>query len=173
MTSGVESDAEVTGTARSSRERQAASDSAVGTGTVAIDNEFKSRIVPTPGNGRLHRARLRFGSHLKSDQRNLIPENPSNTHCVAVFERPRDAESAIREPEGAGFDMRRLSLIGRGARGWPERGARRFKILGKRGNLLGELPRNPRHPARRVSSGRGHGSEDQIEAQETPRAVQA
>lgn len=35
------------------------------------------------------------------------------------------------------------------------------------------FPGFPRHPARRVSSGRGHGTEDQIKAQETPRAVQA
>ena len=35
------------------------------------------------------------------------------------------------------------------------------------------FPGIPRHPARRVSSGNGHGSEDQIEAQEAPRTVQA
>ena len=35
------------------------------------------------------------------------------------------------------------------------------------------FPGFPRHPARRVSSGHGHGSEDQEEAEEAPRRVQA
>ena len=35
------------------------------------------------------------------------------------------------------------------------------------------FPGIPRHPARRVSSGSGHGSEEQIEAEEAPRTVQA
>ena|GEM_PF-5597042 len=41
---------------------------------MTVENELKSRIVPTPGNGQLHRTRLRFGSHLESDQGNLIPD---------------------------------------------------------------------------------------------------
>jgi hypothetical protein len=114
MSSGVGSTkATVTASARSDSELQAISDGAVGTRAASVDSELKSRIVATPRNGQLHRTRLRFGGHLKSDQGNLIPENSSNTHCVAVFERPRDAESAIRELQGAGFDMRRLSLLGR------------------------------------------------------------
>lgn len=115
MTTAVEScNKAVTGTLRAGREEgQAVSDSAVGSGSATVDMELKSRVAPTHGNGQLHRPRLRFGSHLESNHGNLIPENSANTHCVAVFERPRDAESAIRELQGAGFDMKRLSLIGR------------------------------------------------------------
>ena len=112
MTSGVES-SKATVSTRSDRKRQAAPDGAVGTGAVTVDSELKSRTVPTPRNGPLHRTRLRFGGHLESDQGNLIPKNSANTHCVAVFERPREAESAIRELQGAGFDMRKLSVVGR------------------------------------------------------------
>lgn len=113
MSPGVESYQTVTGTAPSGDERQHASDGALGTPAVTVENELKSRIGPRPRNGQLHRTRLRFGSHLESDQGALIPENAADTHCVAVFERPREAESAIRELEGAGFDMKRLSLVGR------------------------------------------------------------
>ena len=35
------------------------------------------------------------------------------SHCVAVFDRHQDAESAIRELQYAGFDMKKLSIIGR------------------------------------------------------------
>jgi hypothetical protein len=34
-------------------------------------------------------------------------------NCVAVFTRHQDAEAAIRELERSGFEMRRLSIIGR------------------------------------------------------------
>ena len=113
MTAWADSAAAAASTASSGREPQTTSDAAVGTGAVTVDKELKSRIIPTPSNGHLHRTRLRSGSHLESDQGNLIPENSANTHCVAVFEHPRDAESAIRELQGAGFDMKRLSLVGR------------------------------------------------------------
>lgn len=82
--------------------------------TPSVDIELRSRIVPSPRSGELHRPRLRFSRHLESDQGNLIPENSANTHCVAVFERAEEAESAIRELQGAGFDMSRLSVVGRG-----------------------------------------------------------
>jgi hypothetical protein len=34
-------------------------------------------------------------------------------NCVAVFERHEDAESAIREMQRLGFDMKKLSIVGR------------------------------------------------------------
>ena len=34
-------------------------------------------------------------------------------NCVAVFERHEDAESAIRELQRLGFDMKKLSIVGR------------------------------------------------------------
>jgi hypothetical protein len=36
-----------------------------------------------------------------------------NTHCVAVFDRHEDAEKAIRELQRGGFDMKKLSIVGR------------------------------------------------------------
>ena len=109
----ADSAAAVASTASCGPEPQANSDAAIGTGAVAVENELKSRIVPTPRNGQLRRTRLRFGSHWESAQGNLIPENLATTHYVAVFEHPRRAESAIGELQGAGFDMKRLSLVGR------------------------------------------------------------
>jgi uncharacterized membrane protein len=44
----------------------------------------------------------------------LIPENAAHTHYVAVFARPQDAESALRELQGAGFDTKKLSVVGSG-----------------------------------------------------------
>jgi hypothetical protein len=35
-----------------------------------------------------------------------------DSNCVAVFDRHQDAEGAIRELERAGFDMKKLSIIG-------------------------------------------------------------
>jgi hypothetical protein len=111
MTMSVEnSKATLTGTAGSYREGRAASDNAHGGGPAG--ERVEGPIVHAPENGHLHRTRLRFGSQLASDQGNLIPENSANTHCVAVFEHPRETESAIRELQGAGFDMKKLSVVG-------------------------------------------------------------
>jgi len=40
-------------------------------------------------------------------------ELKDNTHCVAVFDRHEDAEKAIRELQRGGFDMKKLSIVGR------------------------------------------------------------
>jgi len=40
-------------------------------------------------------------------------EPKDNTHCIAVFDRHEDAERAIRELQRGGFDMKRLSIVGR------------------------------------------------------------
>ena len=36
-----------------------------------------------------------------------------SSNCVAVFDRHEDAEKAIRELQRGGFDMKRLSIVGR------------------------------------------------------------
>ena len=36
-----------------------------------------------------------------------------SSHCVAVFDRHEDAEKAIRELQQGGFDMKKLSIVGR------------------------------------------------------------
>ena len=41
----------------------------------------------------------------------MTATNESN--CVAVFDRHQDAEAAIRDLQRAGFDMKKLSIIGR------------------------------------------------------------
>jgi hypothetical protein len=40
-------------------------------------------------------------------------ETTNESNCVAVFERHEDAEAAIRELQRVGFDMKKLSIIGR------------------------------------------------------------
>jgi uncharacterized membrane protein len=40
-------------------------------------------------------------------------ELKDNTHCVAVFDRHEDAEKSIRELQRGGFDMKKLSIVGR------------------------------------------------------------
>ena len=40
-------------------------------------------------------------------------ELKDNTNCVAVFDRHEDAEKAIRELQRGGFDMKKLSIVGR------------------------------------------------------------
>jgi uncharacterized membrane protein len=40
-------------------------------------------------------------------------EMTTDDHCVALFDRHQDAELAIRELQRAGFDMKKLSIIGR------------------------------------------------------------
>ena len=124
--------------------REDASDGAAGMVAVTGGNELKSRIVPTLGSGQLHRTRLRFDSHLESDRSNRAPENLANTHCVAVFERPQDAESALRELHGAGFDMKRLSLVGRDHdaeehAGGPNAARDEFKYWAKEGTFWGAV----------------------------------
>ena len=37
----------------------------------------------------------------------------NNSNCVAVFDRHEDAEKAIRELQRGGFDMKKLSIVGR------------------------------------------------------------
>ena len=37
----------------------------------------------------------------------------SDTNCVAVFDRHQDAEAAIQALQKAGFDMKKLSIVGR------------------------------------------------------------
>jgi hypothetical protein len=40
-------------------------------------------------------------------------DTTNDSNCVAVFDRHQDAETAIRELQRVGFDMRKLSIIGR------------------------------------------------------------
>jgi uncharacterized membrane protein len=40
-------------------------------------------------------------------------EPASESNCVGVFDRHEDAEAAIRELQRAGFDMKKLSIVGR------------------------------------------------------------
>ncbi len=40
-------------------------------------------------------------------------KNPNDSNCVAVFDRHQDAEAAIRELQRGGFDMKKLSIVGR------------------------------------------------------------
>jgi hypothetical protein len=57
--------------------------------------------------GRLAAARRRI-SHTEPAM-----ELKDNTHCVAVFDRHEDAEKAIRDLQRGGFDMKKLSIVGR------------------------------------------------------------
>jgi hypothetical protein len=40
-------------------------------------------------------------------------DTTNDSNCVAVFDRHQDAETAIRELQRTGFDMKKLSIIGR------------------------------------------------------------
>lgn len=40
-------------------------------------------------------------------------EQLGNSNCVAVFDQHDDAEEAVRKLQSSGFDMKRLSIIGR------------------------------------------------------------
>jgi uncharacterized membrane protein len=40
-------------------------------------------------------------------------DQTNESNCVAVFDRHEDAEVAIRELQRAGFDMKKLSIVGR------------------------------------------------------------
>ncbi|HEY5377755.1 MAG TPA: hypothetical protein VIK01_28940 [Polyangiaceae bacterium] len=70
--------------------------------------------MDTLANGQLHWAPLGFGRSPTPDRGQLIPENAAHTHCVAVFARPQDAQSALRELQAAGVDTKRLSVVGSG-----------------------------------------------------------
>lgn len=70
--------------------------------------------MPLLANGQLHRTRLGFGLHVVADQIKSIPENAAPTHIVAVFARPQDVESALRELQLAGVDTKKLSVLGSG-----------------------------------------------------------
>jgi uncharacterized membrane protein len=66
------------------------------------------------------------------------------THCVAVFDRHEDAEKAIRELQRGGFDMKKLSIVGRDyhteehAVGFYNAGDR-IKYWGKHGAFWGSI----------------------------------
>jgi hypothetical protein len=40
-------------------------------------------------------------------------DSPNDKNCVAVFDRHQDAEAALKELQGVGFNMKKLSIIGR------------------------------------------------------------
>jgi hypothetical protein len=40
-------------------------------------------------------------------------DTKGDSNCVAVFDRHQDAEAAIRELQRVGFDMKKLSIVGR------------------------------------------------------------
>jgi hypothetical protein len=40
-------------------------------------------------------------------------DTPAANNCVAVFDRHPDAEAALRELQRVGFDMKKLSIVGR------------------------------------------------------------
>jgi hypothetical protein len=40
-------------------------------------------------------------------------KTPKADHCVAIFDQHQDAERAIRALQRAGFDMKKLSIVGR------------------------------------------------------------
>ena len=71
-------------------------------------------------------------------------ELKDNTHCVAVFDRHEDAEKAIRELQRGGFDMKKLSIVGRDyhteehAVGFYNAGDR-VKYWGKHGAFWGSI----------------------------------
>ena len=66
------------------------------------------------------------------------------SHCIAVFDRHDTAEDAIRELQGRGFEMKKLSLVGHGCQteerplGYDNRG-HRVKLWGKRGAVWGTI----------------------------------
>ena len=73
------------------------------------------------------------------------PLEPNDkTHCVAVFDRHEDAEKAIRELQRGGFDMKKLSIVGRDyhteehAVGFYNAGDR-IKYWGKHGAFWGSI----------------------------------
>ena len=71
-------------------------------------------------------------------------ELKDNTHCVAVFDRHEDAEKAIRDLQRGGFDMKKLSIVGRDyhteehAVGFYNAGDR-IKYWGKNGAFWGSV----------------------------------
>jgi uncharacterized membrane protein len=71
-------------------------------------------------------------------------ELKDNSHCVAVFDRHEDAEKGIRELQRGGFDMKKLSIVGRDyhteehAVGFYNAGDR-VKYFGKHGAFWGSI----------------------------------
>ncbi len=71
-------------------------------------------------------------------------ELKDDTHCVAVFDRHEDAEKAIRDLQRGGFDMKKLSIVGRDyhteehAVGFYNTGDR-IKYWGKNGAFWGSV----------------------------------
>jgi hypothetical protein len=69
---------------------------------------------------------------------------PKDNHCVAVFNQHQDAERAIRALQRAGFDMKKLSIVGRDylteehAVGFYNAGDR-VKYWGKQGAFWGAI----------------------------------
>jgi Heat induced stress protein YflT len=67
-----------------------------------------------------------------------------NSNCVAVFDRHEDAEKAIRDLQHGGFDMKKLSIVGRDyhteehAVGFYNAGDR-IKYWGKHGAFWGSV----------------------------------
>jgi hypothetical protein len=57
------------------------------------------------------RAALRAGGTAHAQAAFMNTTNEGN--CVAVFDRYQDAETAIRELQRGGFDMKKLSIVGR------------------------------------------------------------
>ncbi len=74
----------------------------------------------------------------------LAMNTPNDSNCVAVFDRHEDAETAIRELQRAGFDMKKLSIVGRDyhteehAVGFYNSGDR-VKYWGKQGAFWGSV----------------------------------
>jgi hypothetical protein len=68
----------------------------------------------------------------------------NESNCVAVFDRHQDAEAAIRELQKGGFDMKKLSIVGRDyhteehAVGFYNAGDR-VKYWGKNGAFWGSM----------------------------------
>jgi uncharacterized membrane protein len=68
----------------------------------------------------------------------------NDSNCVAVFDRHEDAETAIRELQRDGFDMKKLSIVGRDyhteehAVGFYN-GGDRVKYWGKQGAFWGSI----------------------------------
>jgi uncharacterized membrane protein len=64
-------------------------------------------------------------------------EEVHDAHAVAVFERHEDADAAIRELHSSGFDMKKLSIIGRDPH--TEEHAIGFYNAGERARYWGKL----------------------------------
>ncbi len=68
----------------------------------------------------------------------------NNNSCITIFKTHQEAEQAIMELERAGFDMKKLSIVGKGYERKENvigyyNGINRVKFWGKRGALWGGL----------------------------------